>query len=206
MENPLRARMAERFAAVGASPIDVAISLGMGRDYIRDFLKGRKRSLNFELLPAIAAELGCDPRYLTGEIPTPDGSDLPPQAQAPEVLRISGIVEDGVRRKAGAGLPDRPLVPADSRYRAVDQSAYLVRGNLWKTWGIQDSSVIVAVSGLPARDGDLLVLERFSEDGMMETTIGMMEAGRITLADDSSLDAEGMEPRGVVAMEMKIFG
>lgn len=196
MENPLRARMAERFAATGISPVAVAIKIGKGRDYIRDFLEGRKQSINFKLVSEIARELDCDPHYLTGEIGAPDGSSL----------RVSGMIETGVWRTGEAAPTTSIRIPADSRYAQETQKAFIVRGDSWKDAGIDDGSVVVTTSELPARDGDLVVITQEGDESTFETTIGAVKKRIIEVPGGRNIPFDDANIIGIVVMEMKVFG
>jgi len=59
----LRARIRERLEASELDPVPLAANLGKGRDYITDFLRGRKAKLDGTFLDAIARATGTNPRY-----------------------------------------------------------------------------------------------------------------------------------------------
>lgn len=91
--NLLRKRIDERLKAVGKKPVPVSEAIGMRRDYLPDFLRGRKRSIRFEVVRALAEQLECDPAYLMEEDAPVRASEEQALAGPPEVLiRIAGNV------------------------------------------------------------------------------------------------------------------
>jgi repressor LexA len=65
METLLQQRVRERLAATGKKPIPAATAVGLGRDYIRDILAGKKQSVLGANLERLAKTLECEPRYFT---------------------------------------------------------------------------------------------------------------------------------------------
>lgn len=61
----IRRKIKELLDASGIGPIDFAKDLGIERNYISDFLKGRKRSLSVEVTAAIAEKLDIPLKDLT---------------------------------------------------------------------------------------------------------------------------------------------
>lgn len=53
-----REHVRQALAEAGVDPVPLAVELGKGRDYITDFLKGRKQKLPTEVLAAIAERAG----------------------------------------------------------------------------------------------------------------------------------------------------
>lgn len=82
----LRERIRQRLEATGKKPVPVAVAIGKGRDYLRDFLSGQKNSLATDAVLRIAVELECSADYFMD----PGVTDPGP---APErMVRIIGII------------------------------------------------------------------------------------------------------------------
>jgi hypothetical protein len=69
----IRLRLREAMKARGDSPIAVARDLHVGRDYIRDFLEGKKASLKTDVALALAEKYSLDIREL---IPTREAAEI----------------------------------------------------------------------------------------------------------------------------------
>lgn len=118
----LRRRIDERLEATGKKPVPVALAIGKGRDYLRDFLKGKKHSLSMEALAALAKELGCPVVYFMD--PNVSASDLLSQAPTDEVLiPIRGFVgasPDGrIRFSTGDATNDFALMPIGATAKSI---------------------------------------------------------------------------------------
>lgn len=132
----LRSRIRLRLAATGKKPVPVAIAIGRGRDYVRDFLDGKKESLAAETLPKLAAELGCSVEYFmdaaAGEA-----------ANAPEVLiAIIGRVGASPDGRVSFATGDDPQIYSTVPYGASPTSkALLVDG--WSMKGVADHGALI---------------------------------------------------------------
>lgn len=129
----LRARINERLAATGKKPVPVSEAVNRGRDYLRDFLKGKKDSIAMDVLSALAAELQCPVAYLID--PAMTLGTAPRAAQGQEVLvPIRGYVgasPDGrIRFSTGDPTNDFALMPvgASAKSIAVYVDGHSMRG------------------------------------------------------------------------------
>ena len=66
MGTDLRERVASRLEELGLKPIPTSIAAGLGRDFLSDIVKGRKRSVRGDKLNQLAMALRLTPRELLG--------------------------------------------------------------------------------------------------------------------------------------------
>lgn len=118
----LRKRIEDRLKATGKKAVPVALAIGKGRDYLRDFLKGKKDSLGADTLQALAIELQCPVAFfMDANISL---SDFLSQQAADEVLiPIRGYVgaspEGRVRFSTGDSTNDFALMPIGATAKSV---------------------------------------------------------------------------------------
>jgi transcriptional regulator with XRE-family HTH domain len=76
-EEEVRERLAKRLAETGTKKIEASARAGLDRNYVADFLAGRKKSINATALYRIANALQCDMEYFfrTTKIETPPRTD-----------------------------------------------------------------------------------------------------------------------------------
>lgn len=67
IEPDLRARIRHRLEQLGRSPIEAAVNVGLERNYIRDFIDDRKRSISHSKAPLVAQALDWSLAQLSGE-------------------------------------------------------------------------------------------------------------------------------------------
>lgn len=77
----LRTRLRERIAATGVTARKLSLAAG-SPDIVRTILSGRSKSPRSQTLQALARELGCDVRYLMGEIDDPGPAQATPEGAA----------------------------------------------------------------------------------------------------------------------------
>lgn len=82
----LRERISRRLAETGKSRVPVSVSIGKGRDYLSDFLNGKKESIGAEVLIRLAQELECPVQFLV------DPDYRPDVAGDEKLIRIRGSV------------------------------------------------------------------------------------------------------------------
>lgn len=83
-----RRRIAERLAATRKAKTVVSERIGKGRDYLPDFLNGKKNSIGAEILAALAFELECTIEYLVD----PEAIDPRPSTPREALVRVRGYV------------------------------------------------------------------------------------------------------------------
>lgn len=118
----LRERIEDRLIAVDKGPVTVSKAIEKGRDYLSDFLSGKKRSLGAAILPALAAELDCSVEFLMDAAVTDPAARA--DATGEEVLiPIRGFVgasPDGrVTFSAGDPTNDFALVPVGATRKSL---------------------------------------------------------------------------------------
>lgn len=210
MTDLLKQRVQERLRALDISAFEAARRAGFERTFINDLLIGKKRSIGVKNIPRVAEALECDPRYLMGHIHAPHGPQNPEHHGSDQGVPISGVCEAGVWRESPAAPAggERP-VPADPRYAADAQMAFIVRGDHAEKIGLSDGSVALAVAGLPYRDGDTVIARRSRNGAGDEFTIRVIQGDRLELkgAPESgeSIGIDEAEIVGVVIMGLRIF-
>lgn len=66
-EQRLRDRILDRLTETGRGPVEIAMDLDRKRDFLTDFLNGRKHKLPYEFLEGLAVRLSCPPGYFLDE-------------------------------------------------------------------------------------------------------------------------------------------
>lgn len=106
----LRARISERLEQLGKEPIPVSREIGKGRDYLSDFINGRKASIGSEVIGPLARELECSVQYLLDPDATVSGD-----GGAEVLLRVRGSVgastEGRVKFSTGDPLNEFAVMP-----------------------------------------------------------------------------------------------
>lgn len=189
MENPLRTRINERFQVTGKNKDDAAAYIGKGRTYLYDFLTGKSGSMNFNLIPKLAEYLDCDPRYLTGEVPNPDGTGY-------AELTVSAVI----------GGPEEMAIPvtvnSDIRHPSASQQAFIVSGDAWDHLGISDGSIVIVTDAITPHPGSLVVA-RLDGDGL---AIGKLTTQGIEVPGREIIPMDQADVIGSVTMEMHMYG
>lgn len=191
-------RVKERLEALGLNPHEAALKIGRSRNYIYDFLVGRKTEFKGDGPERVAKVLRCSVAYLRGEVDTPDADA--PQTDLSSGVKIVGVVEVGAWRTTpplAAGSPVSTPVARDARYSDMRQFAYAVRGSGMVGLGITEPMIVVAVDagdfasqhGTPAI-GQTVVVER-RRLGMVETS-----ARRITAAANGTRSLVAIDDGG----------
>lgn len=117
----LKARVAERLEVLGRKPVTAAVGAGLGRDFIRDILAGKKRSVRGDKLEQLAQALDTSTDYLLGR-----DSETPPPTPAPSgrTVPLIGFVGAGsiahyyASTDEGLGEVDAPDDAAESTVAA----------------------------------------------------------------------------------------
>jgi hypothetical protein len=208
MSERLRERLNARLEALRINPFEAERRAAMKRGYINDLLIGKKATMRGAMLAKVAEALECDPDYLIGAQPAPRLGGAPDGVGTP----IFGIIEPGVWREADApDIPTKPLPMApDPRFPADRQRWFLTRGDTWQSLAIADGSVVIAVSGVPVRDGDPVVVRRTQPNGATETCLRVMDGGDYRAVPGTRVHPEVIpggeaEVLGLVVMAFRTF-
>lgn len=160
-------KLAEAIEHAGTTPSALAVAIGRDKDYIRDFLVGRKRSLKADDMQKIAKEIGNNELLTVKEVSL--------RSELPELPVIGTI-------RAGAWIEtymlehdDQGTIPVsrDHRFPAARQYALAVSGDSMDLKA-PDGSFVVCVdygeSGLRLKAGMIAHVESIEVD-KSETTL-----------------------------------
>lgn len=156
-------------AGIQAAPL--ALTIGRDKDYIRDYLKGRKRSLKADDLQKIADALGVPLQSLIGSHR---------EVSADQGMVVMGKVAAGVYKDVSIDDQDeygkpRIAVARDLRFPNVRQYALEVEGDSMNEL-FPNGGVVICVdyadSGVQLRNGMCVHVERHIIDGqLIENTL-----------------------------------
>ena len=162
----------------GTNPAALALAIGRDKDYVRDFIKGRKKSLKAGDLEKIVEKLA---QVSNGHLPDLLGiaqSAIEAQPAPSFGLRVEGVVQAGVFIDTSL-IEDNPderrIIPTspDPRYPHAHQYALEVAGDSMNNF-IQDGGIVTcaawADTGLILRPRMILHVER-NDGGRVETTL-----------------------------------
>lgn len=173
-------RLKHRLEVLDKSPIAASEEAGLGRDYVRDVIRGKKESISATAAPKLARVLQCSVEWLL----TGDGEENfdPPAEPAPAIepfsggIRYGGVVEAGAFRETDpfnqeGELRMIPLAP-DPRYPVAAQFAFEVSGNSMDKANMLPGMYVQAVEihtwerihGEP-RDGRFVIVSRSRNGG-----------------------------------------
>lgn len=177
--------LAEAIEQAGTTPTALAVAIGRDKDYIRDYLVGRKRSLKAGDLMKITQQIGSVSSSLTtGEIPLTN--DLP-EMPVIGTIRAGAWIETYMREHEEEGkIP----VARDHRFPYARQYALAVSGDSMDQEAPDGSFVICvdfAESGLRLKAGMIAHVESI-EVNKSETTLKEIafENGEMILIPKSS--------------------
>lgn len=161
-------KLAEAIELAGTTPAALAIAIGRDKDYIRDYLVGRKRSLKADDMMKISREIGASSESLTTrEIPL--RNDLP-ELPVVGTIRAGAWIETYMHEHEDQGtIP----VSRDHRFPYARQYALAVSGDSMDEEA-PDGSFVICVdfgeSGLNLKPGMIAHVESM-EHGKSETTL-----------------------------------
>lgn len=166
---PFQDRVKARIDALRESPIKLAEDNGLRREFIRDIVEGRKKTVRADKLDALAKALQCSVGYLQGADETPGAA-----AGKPEV-RPGAICETGVWRIAA--LPSHGSIATTwvCDLRFPEAPTFEVRGDAMAGAGIGHGMIVVApplagpIETIP--NGAIVVLERTRASGEVEVSL-----------------------------------
>lgn len=170
----------------GTNPAALALDIGRDKDYIRDFLVRRKKSLKADDLALILSRIEKPAKradHDAGEIPVV-GLEVVSEVQAGNWLEVTTL-DDSY---------EHPIIPVarDPRFPRARQYALKVRGDSMDN-DYPDGSYVTCVdywdAGVPLRDGLHVHVERQRAGGqLVEITVKAIERaeGKLWLAPRSS--------------------
>ncbi len=204
-DTPLQRIVRHQLAILGKSAGAASTAGGLGREFIRDILNGRKRSVNSENLPALAKALS-----LPVEMLAPDrlNTDFLPDDSA--TLSNSGLQSVNFRRvvplvgdlKRGAWIMsggkqmnlDRVITSRDERYSDIEQEAWKLTDNsVSQYYPINAVLITGPAESVGVREGSLLVVRRTRANGEAETSAWQAATINGTLCLTTASDHLGAE-------------
>lgn len=210
MPERLRERIRARLEALGINPFEAARRAEVERSYVNDLLIGKKSSMRQAQLAKVAQALECDPDYLIGL------QSMPRMGDAPNGIgvELEGVIEPGVWREPEAAVSRFTIpFPPDPRYPPHRQHWFLVRGDSLAKIGLLDGSIIEAVDGIPARNGDVAVLRRTHATGAIQTSVHLRQddawapvPGAEIAASPAVLHDDDVTLVGLVVLAFRTFG
>lgn len=167
MSQKMRDRIVSRLAAMdeGVTSHEIQrrlIEEGLSRIYLRDFVSGKAQQLRTKNLPAIARVLECSVDYLTGE------GDVWHSGAV-----IDGICEVAVWRDGAMPIDHSVGLDPHPDYPWNRQCVFLVYGQEFKHFEVEDRSLVIAVPEAELKPGNLVVARFRRDDGLVETSIMM---------------------------------
>lgn len=184
MEKITPEKLESMISAAGTNPAALASEIGRDKDYIRDFLVHRKRSIKADDLAAILDKLA--------KLQVPEKADEVPIAG----LQVVSDVQAGswleVTTLDEPSEPEILPAPRDPRFPRAAQYALRVRGDSMDL-EYPDGTYVTCVdywdSGVPLRDGLIVHVQRTRAGGqLVEVTVKAIEKvdGKFWLAPRSS--------------------
>lgn len=135
----LRARILERLEATGKKRIPVSVEIGRGRDYLSDFLNGKKDSLTADVLTRLAKALDCRLEYfLDPEAHDPALTVAPREPLVPIIGRVGADTEGSIIHTDGQLGYDMVPIPPGGTAKSV---ALEVVGNSM-AWLVEDGGLV----------------------------------------------------------------
>jgi len=187
MEKMTPAKLGKLIEEAGTNPAALATEIGRDKDYIRDFLVSRKKSIKADDLALILEKLEKPPQKTpepSDEIPI-TGLPVVSDVQAGNWLEVTTLDDDPSEHEI---LP----APRDPRFPKAMQYALRVRGDSMDQ-EFPDGSYVTCVdfwdAGVPLRDGLFVHVQRMRAGGqLVEITVKAIEKaeGKFWLAPRSS--------------------
>lgn len=155
MATTLADRIRERMEAMGTNPTALARLIGRDKDFIRQLLRGRKRTISSDAVSELARVFGCQTSDLLG---TTGAGPLP---GASEIVLDGTIEAETWRRPQDDLLRGNTMPMAIYADRQIEGLRFFVFHGPANEGGICHGALITAVTDArPLRDGQLVVVER----------------------------------------------
>lgn len=189
MEKMTPEKLEKLINAAGTNPAALATEIGRDKDYIRDFLVSRKKSIKADDMALIIEKLERltkpkpEPQPVSDEIPIV-GLEVVSDVQAGNWLEVTTIDDPSE--------PEILPVARDPRFPRAQQYALRVRGDSMDQQ-FPDGTYVTCVdfweAGVPLRDGLIVHVQRTRDGGqLVEVTVKAIERidGKFWLAPRSS--------------------
>lgn len=168
MDNPLQKIVAQRMKELGLKPIPTATSVGLERGFIRDILRGKKRTLKMDKIEPLARALKMDPDDLG--LGVLGGMQL-------RRVRVSGWVQAGLWDESSEFPDDEQYdvhVPKDDSLANFQLYGAEVRGPSMNRRYNEGTVLIftrIDETGEDFQVGRRYIVERERADGLREMTV-----------------------------------
>lgn len=184
MEKITPERLGRMIGEAGINPTALALEIDRDKDYIRDFIVGRKKSLKADDMAVILDKLAqLQNKPATPELPI-NGLEVVSEVQAGNWLEVTTLDDHAEREVI--------QVARDLRFQRARQYALRVRGDSMDQ-DYPDGTYVTCVdywdSGVPMRPGLVVHVERQRAGGqLVEITVKAIESseGKLWLAPRSS--------------------
>ncbi|SFK29873.1 Phage repressor protein C, contains Cro/C1-type HTH and peptisase s24 domains [Mesorhizobium albiziae] len=167
----LRERIARRLQETGKKAAAVSRSAGYGPDFIRDFLAGRKGTMNAEAAARIAHELETTVPWLQGDdaaLPEPPDPQTA-RARSVPVFGTAAGSEGGALHIGSDVIEWLPCPPGIEGVR--DVYALYVVGSSMEPRFRQGDPVFIAPHRPPRPGDDIVIQIKFDESGSVESWV-----------------------------------
>lgn len=184
MEKITPEKLGKMIEEAGTNAAALATEIGRGKDYVRDFIENRKKSIKADDMAAILDKLAKIQQPKPAELQPVTGLEVVSEVQAGNWLEVTTLDEH----------IERPIIPVarDARFPRARQYALRVRGDSMDQ-EYPDGSYVTCVdfwdSGVPMRPGLVVHVERQRAGGqLLEITVKVIESaeGKLWLAPRSS--------------------
>lgn len=183
MEKITPERLEKLIDEAGTSPAALALDIGRDKDYLRDFIVGRKKSLKADDMMVILDKLARLKAPPEDEVPI-GGLQVVSDVQAGNWLEVTTLDDPAE--------PEILPAPRDPRFPRAAQYALRVRGDSMDQ-EYPDGTYVTCVdfwdAGVPLRDGLIVHVQRTRAGGqLVEVTVKAIERaeGKFWLAPRSS--------------------
>ncbi len=202
MSDRMRDRVVARLAALGIGPSSIEakrrlVEQKLSPVYLNDFIIGKKAQLRVTNLEAVARALECTVDYLTGQ------SEIWHNGAV-----LDGVCEVGAWRKRQAQIQHSVGVDPHPDFPWNRQAVFLVTGDKFKKFDIDDGSLVIAITNVEPRLGDKVVARFVRADGASETTIMLCKESRSYLkitSDQIETVSDGFDLVGKIVKSYAAF-
>jgi transcriptional regulator with XRE-family HTH domain len=144
MSETIRQRIQEILDERGIAVTAAAKMCGLRREFLQEYLSGKKGTIRPANLQKVADGLGVDVAYLRGQTDVRRRA-APGSFDRTRSVRFAGHIEPGVWRTPN-GLNDNGLpVGPDPRFPADNQVAYVMHGTSAEPIGIPDDAILIGI-------------------------------------------------------------
>jgi hypothetical protein len=168
----LRLRVQSRLDALGLKAAEAERLGELKKHYIHDLMIRKKQTFRERDLGKVAFALQCDADYLRGR-------QTQPRADGHKVV---GIIELGAWRKPEDMVVERIFIPEihDPANHSASIEMYTVQDSHASGMMVAPGSLVsVATDKKTYREGDAMLVRQRSSDGLVETTIRVVEGDQL---------------------------